>query len=446
MISIFFNRRFAFATVVAILLSSGCFDKSVEGQVGATTPQSIDAMLAEADRLNGLCRGGGDEEKTAKACERRDALGTEIEARGWCWGPKNAIGADKRWMPCKDDASDALTSAAESESQQWFFKTSAGRCEQLSVAQAKQSLVIRGHGDVKTKSSGKGGIQVYVDIPGGNQIIFDLQPECEVDSVALASLSEAKDAIEEKKYSLAFELLKPLADQGNSEAQAYLGVMYEFGQGVALDLKEAFRWYLAAADQGSAWAQANLGLLYANGRGIAKDDKEAVRWFRAAAMQGRMKAQEALGSMYNQGRLSSLNGKDVVKLINASNSLYIQKLERDYRNRISFESSKAERIVRGFDIDCKASRGNGHYLPLINVLYSRLASADKKEMWLETSVQERDGEVRIYDVLRTPKEVLHTIAVFQINKWGELESMGSVRLEAVRNACFNSYGPIWLLE
>ena len=259
-------------------------------------------------------------------------------------------------------------------------------------------------------------------------------------------LSAAEKALNEKDYATAFRLFKPLAEQGNSEAQASLGLLYERGQGVNKDFFEAFKWYRSAAEQGTAWAQANLGFAYINGRGTKKDDKEGAKWLRRAALQGGTRAQEVLGAMYNQGRGAPQNHKEAVEWINPSNSMYIAKLEKDYRKRINFDSAKAERIIREFNIDCNAPQKNGHHLPLINLLYARLATADRKEMWVETTIQERDGEVRIVDSLRTPKGGLHNNAVFHINKWGELHPMGSIRAEAVRNACFDSHGPIWLLE
>ena len=261
-----------------------------------------------------------------------------------------------------------------------------------------------------------------------------------------ALLATAQKALKEKDYALAFNLFKPLAEQGNSEAQANLGLMYELGQGTEKDFFEAFKWYRSAADQGTAWAQANLGFAYIDGRGTEKNDREGAKWLRKSAMQGGTRAQEVLGAMYNQGRGFPQGHKEVIEWINPSNLMYIAKLEKDYRKRVRFDSIKAEQIVRDFNIDCNAPQKNGHHLPLINLLYARLATADKEDMWIETTIQERDGEVRIIDSLRTPEKILNRNVVFEINKWGELRPMGSIRAEAVRNACFHSYGPIWLLE
>jgi hypothetical protein len=78
--------------------------------------------------------------------------------------------------------------------------------------------------------------------------------------------------------------------------------MYEHGQGVNQDYKEAWFWYLTAAMQGHASAQFNLGVMYDNGQGVSQDYKEAVNWYRKAAEQGNSGAQNNLGVMYKHGQ------------------------------------------------------------------------------------------------------------------------------------------------
>jgi hypothetical protein len=51
------------------------------------------------------------------------------------------------------------------------------------------------------------------------------------------------------------EELQAKAEKGDAEAQFYLGVMYENGNGVLKDYTEAVKWYRKAADQGAAAAQ-----------------------------------------------------------------------------------------------------------------------------------------------------------------------------------------------
>ena len=87
-------------------------------------------------------------------------------------------------------------------------------------------------------------------------------------------------------YATAMRLWRPLADQGDDNAQYNLGVMYERGQGVPQDYAQAVSWYRKAADQGHALAQSILGRMYENGRGVPQDYIQAHMWWNLAASQG----------------------------------------------------------------------------------------------------------------------------------------------------------------
>lgn len=96
--------------------------------------------------------------------------------------------------------------------------------------------------------------------------------------------------------------LKPLAEQGNAEAQFNLGSLYYQGLGVAQNYKEAVQWIYKAAEQGHVSAQTTLGSLYAEGvHGvIEKDYPPALMWFLFAAAQGDMEALELRNSLANR--------------------------------------------------------------------------------------------------------------------------------------------------
>ncbi len=93
-------------------------------------------------------------------------------------------------------------------------------------------------------------------------------------------------AYEKKDYKTAYELWLPMAEQGDSRAQFFLGFMNDMGFGVPEDDKEAVKWYKLAAEQGDSRAQLFTGFMYNQGKGVPKDDKEALKWYRLAAEQG----------------------------------------------------------------------------------------------------------------------------------------------------------------
>ena len=72
---------------------------------------------------------------------------------------------------------------------------------------------------------------------------------------------KGQDAYVRGDYAAALNEWRPLAGQGDAEAQFRLGVMYFNGRGVALDIAEALKWLWKAADQGHARAQDVSGLL-----------------------------------------------------------------------------------------------------------------------------------------------------------------------------------------
>ena len=76
------------------------------------------------------------------------------------------------------------------------------------------------------------------------------------------------------------------AEQGEAYAQYNLALMYDKGQGVTQDYKQAVKWYRKAAEQGKANAQHNLGVAYEQGIGVKQDKKLAHMWFNIAASSG----------------------------------------------------------------------------------------------------------------------------------------------------------------
>ena len=72
-------------------------------------------------------------------------------------------------------------------------------------------------------------------------------------------LMKGLEAYNKNEFATALKKLRPVAEQGNSTAQNYMGWMYDAGLGIAEDDKEAVRWYRLAAAQGFAHAQFNLG-------------------------------------------------------------------------------------------------------------------------------------------------------------------------------------------
>ena len=117
-------------------------------------------------------------------------------------------------------------------------------------------------------------------------------------SIGPPTFDEAVAAYEHGDYATAYRGFLSAAEQGNANAQVYLGFMYDAGEGVSQDDGEAVKWWRRAAEQGDADAQRILGTLYREGEGVPQDYGEAVKWYRRAAEQGNVTAQLELAYMY----------------------------------------------------------------------------------------------------------------------------------------------------
>ena len=91
-------------------------------------------------------------------------------------------------------------------------------------------------------------------------------------------LEDGWAAYSREDYATALKLWRPLAEQGDAEAQTNLGIMYNDGRGEPDDVFEAVTWFREAAEQGYARAQVNLSFMYARGRGVSEDNAEAKKW------------------------------------------------------------------------------------------------------------------------------------------------------------------------
>ena len=120
-------------------------------------------------------------------------------------------------------------------------------------------------------------------------------------SSVFADFQAGMDAYQAGDYATALKEFRPLAEQGDADAQFNLGVMYEDGQGVTQDYKKALKWYRLAAEQGDATAWHQLGVMHHYGWGVKTNYKEALRFYRLGAPRFPV-SQYSLGVMYYQGQ------------------------------------------------------------------------------------------------------------------------------------------------
>ena len=110
---------------------------------------------------------------------------------------------------------------------------------------------------------------------------------CATGAIAVP-LEDGFSAYARGDYAQAMKFWRPLAAQGDAQAQVSLGALYATGQGVPQDSQEALKWFRLAAAQGNAMAQYNLSNMYRKGNGVPQDFVRAHMWsnLAGAALSG----------------------------------------------------------------------------------------------------------------------------------------------------------------
>ena len=99
-------------------------------------------------------------------------------------------------------------------------------------------------------------------------------------------LTLARAAYARGDYVSAVNTLTPPALRGDPNAQAFLGFMYENGNGAPQAYVAAADLYVQAATSGNPFGQAMLGLMYDKGHGVPQDFILAYKWLNLAASHG----------------------------------------------------------------------------------------------------------------------------------------------------------------
>ena len=108
-----------------------------------------------------------------------------------------------------------------------------------------------------------------------------------------------------KVFSIAS--LREAAQQGNAESQYQLGMRYQYGDGVKMNINKANQWLAKAAASGNARSQHALSMFYQQYATNTEGAKKALLWEKKAADHGSADAQYALGVMFKNGRLVRKN-------------------------------------------------------------------------------------------------------------------------------------------
>ncbi|MBT3850140.1 sel1 repeat family protein, partial [bacterium] len=177
----------------------------------------------------------------------------------------------------------------------------------------------------------------------------------------VSDYEKANLAFNRGDYKTSYNLIRPLAKKGFAQAQYSLGIMYEKGKGVDLNLKKAKKWFKLSAQQGISKAQFKLGLIYRNGQGGEKNYSKAIKWWELAANRGNAKALINLGLIFENGlgvpqdynkaiRLYSLAaGAGNTKAQKYLNSLLNKKVEAQINFGLGVRFENGQGVVRDYN-------------------------------------------------------------------------------------------------
>ena len=146
--------------------------------------------------------------------------------------------------------------------------------------------------------------------------------------------------------------LTKAADAGNVAAQNQLARAYLLGLGVPQDDGKAFALYSKTAAGGNALGETELGYLYFTGRGVAQDRYQGLQWSVKAAEQGQAVALGNIGRVYLKGEVVERDTDRAAYFLALAN----QRATPEERNDLMVTSREIRAAVSVDDLAREAKR------------------------------------------------------------------------------------------
>jgi uncharacterized protein len=164
--------------------------------------------------------------------------------------------------------------------------------------------------------------------------------------------AEAYRLYKQKQFDKAAKLYRQCADMGNDACQLAIGQLYEFGDGVPKNEREAAAWYQKSAEQGNPIGQKTLGLMYELGKGVPENWVEAARLYSKSADKFQDSA-FAMGRLYEFGMSVPQNRAVAIQWFKKAADMghpkgaYWARWLNDYTNCIGFRDEQERNAIRG---------------------------------------------------------------------------------------------------
>jgi hypothetical protein len=216
-------------------------------------------------------------------------------------------------------------------------------------------------------------------------------------------------AYDRADYRTSLNVWLPQAQEGDKEAQTYVGEIYEKGLGVPPDYAIAVAWYRKAAAQGHSRAQINLGFLYEKGLGVEKDPVQALSWYRQASGLKEAIALDAGSNRWSDPGTSTQKEvqelKQEVEQHKAESAALRQQLERT-QQQLGQTQQELERRQRAADTERQQLEQARQEFEQQKQLVPATGRDDTEVKRLEGQLQQREAELarRQQEVARLEQE------------------------------------------
>lgn len=203
-------------------------------------------------------------------------------------------------------------------------------------------------------------------------------------------LNEHEDDI---YYENVFDWMEAAAEEGHTEAMAYLAEFYEYGKGVEKDFAKAYEWGMKSVEGDPVGEICALSHFYEVGINVERDPEKAFEYLQKAAKLGAMGAQDELANHYRKAGKT----RDSIFLYNywykrwKNNPGSEALLALRKMGGMKFSSAVDELLKRGLKLD-----GAGYF-------EQGLIVSDKEEKdyadafcWFEAAAKEGHNDAMIY--------------------------------------------------
>lgn len=113
-----------------------------------------------------------------------------------------------------------------------------------------------------------------------------------------ARMNLAQEFANKQQWIDVFNIMYPMALEGNITAQSNLGMLYNLGRGTVRDYEKAYWWFSEAAEKGSVKGLNNLGVMYLRGDYVKQNTEQAIKLFERTAQAKDTDAMMMLSNIY----------------------------------------------------------------------------------------------------------------------------------------------------